>query len=231
MPDIPNILEFLQYFDFIRGIPAALTIAATAGVVFVIRDWRYSLLALAIQYLVAGFLFVDVLVPHLAFTKVLVGIFLCIILYISARQVNWGQLPVDVSEDEVVNTQEDRMLRLGPYRTSTEIPFRIFLLLMIVLATWSFAQTRAYQLPSVPDYFNIAIYVLGALGLFTVSLTSEPLKAGMGMLMFFSGFELFYAGIDQSLAVLAFLAVANVCLALVTAYLMAAQHDFSRLLD
>jgi hypothetical protein len=231
MGDIPSILDFLRYLDFMRGLPAAFMMLATAAVILALRDWRFSLLALVIQYLVAGLLFVDVLLPHLAFTKVLVGIFICLILYISARQTSWGELPDDVTEEEAIQLRKQRILRLGPYMLPTDMPFRAFLLLMVILSVWALAQSPAHQLPVVPDHFNLAVYALGGLGLVTVSLTSEPLKAGMGLLTFFTGFELFYAALEQSLAVLAFLATANVGVVLVIAYLVLARHAYSELLD
>ena len=86
-----NILDFLDFFDFLRGTPSVVIVLVTAAVIFVVRDWRLSLIALAVQYLVAGFLFADVLLPHLAFTNVLLGLFIVLILYFTARQVNWGQ--------------------------------------------------------------------------------------------------------------------------------------------
>ena len=80
MIEIPNIIEFLNFFDFLRGYPSAYLVMITAALILIVRDWRWSLLFLALQYLVAGFLFADVLLPHLAFMKVLVGMFVCLIL-------------------------------------------------------------------------------------------------------------------------------------------------------
>jgi hypothetical protein len=231
MGGIPNLVELLQIFDFMRGNPAAYLVLFTAAVIFVVRDWRWSLLALAIQYLVAGLLYADVLVVRLVFVKVIVGLFICLILYFSARQVDWGELPRDVTPEEAVQLQQERLIRFGPYMLPTDTPFRVFLALMIVLFVWALAQRPAYQLPAVPDHFSLAVYALGGLGLVTLSLTTEPLKVGLGLLTFLLGFDLLYSALEQSAAMLALLASAYLAVALVISYLIQTRHAFQALLD
>jgi len=231
MIDIPNILEFLEFFDFLRGSLAAYIVLITAFTIFIVRDWRWSVLALAIQYLVVGLLFTDVIEPQLAFIKVLVGLFICLILYFTARQVNWGQLPSDVTDEEAVQLRDERLLRLGPYMLPTDTPFRVFFALMVILVVWTLSQRPEFQLPLVPDYFVLAIFALVGLGLVNLSFTSEPLKAGMGLLTFMTGFELFYSGLEQSVLMLVFLATANLVMALVISYLTQARHAYAALFD
>ena len=231
MIDIPNILEFLEFFDFLRGPLAGYIILLTASIIFIIRDWRWSVLALMIQYLVVGILFSEVLEPQLAFMKVVVGLFICLMLYFTARQVNWGKLPIDVTEEEAVQLREERLIRLGPYTLPTDTPFRIFFALVAILVVWTLSQRPVFQLPIVPDHFNLAVFALVGFGLVNVSFTTEPLKAGMGLLTFFTGFELFYSGLEQSVLMLAFLAAANLTIALVISYLTQARHAYTALLD
>ena len=56
MFEIPTIIEFLEFFDFLRGYPAAYLIMLTAALILIVRDWRWSLLFLILQYLLAVFL-------------------------------------------------------------------------------------------------------------------------------------------------------------------------------
>ncbi|MDX1616699.1 MAG: hypothetical protein R3300_20500, partial [Candidatus Promineifilaceae bacterium] len=67
---MPTLFDGLEIFAFLRGWPAAYLLALTAGLLFVIRDWRGAVLVLSLQYLLVGLVFVDVLVPRLAFVKV-----------------------------------------------------------------------------------------------------------------------------------------------------------------
>ncbi|MCI0648033.1 MAG: hypothetical protein L0346_24505 [Chloroflexi bacterium] len=231
MIDIPNIFDLLARFAFLRGAPAAVLVLLTAAVIFVVRDWRWSLLALAVQYLVAGLLFADLLDPRLAVVKSLVGLFICLILHITARQVNWGRLPADITPQEAARLRRDRTIHFGRYRLPTDFPLRLFLALMVTLVVWAVSQRPAYHLPIVPDHFNLAVYALVGMGLAHLSLTTEPLRAGMGLLTFLTGFELYYSALEQSLAMLTFLAVANLVLALVIAALSQARHAYPALLD
>lgn len=229
--DIPNFLEFLEFFDFLRGPLAGYIILLTSALIFVVQDWRWSVSALAIQYLIVGLLFAEVLEPRLAFMKVLVGIFICIILYFTARQINWGKLPVDVTADEAVQLREERLLRLGPYSLPTDTPFRVFFALMMVLVIWTLSQRPVFQLPIVPEHFNLVFFALVGFGLLNLSFTTEPFKAGIGLLTLFCGFELFYSGLEQSVMMLAFLAAANLTMAVAASYLIQARHAYQALMD
>jgi hypothetical protein len=53
----------------------------------------------------------------------------------------------------------------------------------------------------------------------------------LGLLTFMSGAELFYSALEQSVAMIGMLAVANLCLALVIAYLTQTRHAYQALLD
>lgn len=231
MFEFPNIIQFLDYFDFLRGNPSAYLLMVTAALILIVRDWRWSLFCLTLQYLLVGFLFADVLPAHLAFMKVVVGLFICLILYITARQVNWGSLPEDVTEDEAVQIRKERFVRFGSLILPTDMPFRVFLALMICLAVWAMAQRSILPLPVVPDHFQLAVLALAGLGLVTLSLTGEPLMAGLGLLTFLTGAELLYSALEQSVAMLGLLAVANLSVALVIAYLTQARHAYQALLD
>ncbi|MGH2538309.1 MAG: hypothetical protein ACRDHL_13010 [Candidatus Promineifilaceae bacterium] len=228
MPDYQDIIGFLQPLN---GTPGAYLLLLSAAALLIARDWRASLMALTLEYLLAGPLFGAVLEPRLALSKLLVGLFVCLILYITARQVHWGRLPEDVSADEAVQWRQERLLRLGPALLATGGPFRVFLTLALILVVWALSNRPELQLPGVPDHFQLAILGLGSLGLVTLSLTSEPLRAGMGLLTFLLAFELLYAALEPSVALMAFLALGNLAVALVVAYLTQSRHAFTALLD
>lgn len=231
MGDIPTIYEFLGLLDFLRGPPSAYAILITSAVILIVRDWRWSLLALVVQYLVVGLLFAEVLPPLHAFTKVLVGAFIGLILYITARQVNWGRLPEDITEDEAVQLGEERFVRFGSYMLPTDTPFRVFLALIVALSVWALTQRADFRLPALSEPLNLAVLALIGMGLVTLSLTSEPLKAGMGLLTFLTGVELFYSAVEQSVVMLTIMSIADLFIVLVIAYLVQARHSFSALLE
>jgi hypothetical protein len=65
-------------------------------------------------------------------------------------------------------------------------------------------------------------FILMSIGLLQLSLTSHPLRVIIGLLTALSGFEIIYAVIETSILVAGLLAVINLGLALVGAYLLLA---------
>ena len=231
---LPTIFDWLARFDFMRGMPAVLAVLLAAVIITVARDWRLVLLALAALYAAVGFLYVDILDPRLATVKVLVGLFICLILYITARQVSWGRLPPDIDPDEVIRLEQERRIRLGGWLMPTSMPFRLFLALMVLVVVLTVGRLPAYQLPGLTAqtaHVSLAIYGLISLGFVGLGLTSEPLRAGISLLLLLVGFELFYSGLDQRTTMLTALAATNFLLALMITYLTQARHDLSGLFD
>jgi len=231
---VPTIFDWLDRFSFLRGNPAAYAILITAVIVFVAWDWRIMLLSLMVQYMIAGFLFVDLLSPLLVNLKVLTGLFVCLMLYLTARQVNWGRLPVDVSEDEASRISLRGRAWVGPSSLPTSMSYRLFLTLLMLLVVSTLVQRPEYQLPAVPaelDHITLAVYALAGMGLLSMGLTTEPLQAGLGMLMFLTGFELFYSALEQSVAILLSLAAVNLLVTLAIAYLTQVRHSLPALVD
>ncbi|MCP4425974.1 MAG: hypothetical protein GY803_15890 [Chloroflexi bacterium] len=212
--------------SFLRGLPATYIVLLTAVLIVMAWDWRLSLLALTGQYLVASLLFVDVLDPRLAVVKLLIGLFVCLILYMTARQVNYGRLPTDVSANEVAEFGLGNRSRVGPYRLPA-VPLRVLAAIIVLLVVWIVAQRPGFGLPALPveaAHLNLAVYGLAGLGLLGLSLTADPLPAGLGLFILMTGFELYYSALEQSAALLAALAAANLALALAVAYLTQARY-------
>jgi hypothetical protein len=97
------------------------------------------------------------------------------------------------------------------------LPFRLLAVVLMGLVVSSLLNS--YPLPEVPRYIGFACYWLALMGLLVMILTAEPLKAGLGLLTFISGFELFYAALEKSLSVAGLLGIVNLFMALAIAYL------------
>jgi hypothetical protein len=232
--NIPTIFDWLTRFDFLRGLPAVYLVLLTAVFIIIVWDWRLALIALAGQYLVAGLLFADIFDPRLAMVKVLVGLFNCLILTVTAGQVNWGRLPTDVTLAEMSQLEPVRRVQLGRFRVPANVPLRLFLAAAMLVVVLVVAQRPSTQLVAVDEslaYLNLAVYALVALGLLGLSLTTDPLQAGMGALMFLTGFELFYGVLDQSGTMLAALAAVNLVITVAIAYLTQVRFAFKAMVD
>ncbi len=229
---MPTIFEWIDRLSFLRGLPGVYLLLGTAVFIVFVGDWRLMLLAFAGQYLAAGLLFVEALDPRLAIVKVLAGWFVCLILYMTGRQAadsggGNGRFPVNTRAVQITNLGQGNKVRGSAYRLLSTLSFRLVAALIILLSAWVLAQRPGYFLPALPPelaYMTFAVYGLIGLGLLGVSLTADPLRAGLGVLMLMTGFELYYSVLEQSVAVLALLAAVNLILALVIAYLTQARY-------
>ena len=84
MPTLPEILGQLQFISqeiFLLGL------IITAGTILVTRDWRLLILAILLQYILVGLILSRLVRPDIAVLKIMIGAFICPILFLSARQV------------------------------------------------------------------------------------------------------------------------------------------------
>lgn len=216
MPTLPELVEQLS---LVVTTFAMVAVMITAGVMVVIKDWRASLLALVIQYVVMGLLLTSEIRMELAVIKTLVGAILCLILYMTARHVEWGRPTSPPSPAAEAGALSEPSA--SQWTLPTELPFRFLAALLVVVAAYGGAST--YPMPAVSEAIGLSVYAMAALGLLAMGLTDEPLKAGLGLLTFVSAFELFYTVLEPSLIVVGFLGLANFLIALAIAYLTVAR--------
>ncbi len=216
MPTLPEVVETLSVFVTTS---AAITVMFTAGVIVVVKDWRASLFALIIQYVIVGLLLTSEVRMELALIKTLVGSLLCVILYVTARHVRWGR-PVSAAAAEEEDEEMAEPLE-SRWALPTELPFRFLAALLVMVVAYGGAS--AFPLPDVNEAISLAAYTMAALGVLAMGLTDEPLKAGLGLLTFVAAFELYYTVLEPSLVVIGFLGVSNFLIALAIAYLTVAR--------
>jgi len=89
-------------------------------------------------------------------------------------------------------------------------------LLMIFVTT---ILSNTFALPGLAPDINTAVYWLFLIGLVTLSLTEDPMRAGHGLFTMLTGFDLFYATIERSLMITGMWGAANLLLALAIGYL------------
>jgi hypothetical protein len=208
---VPTLSEVIARLSFLTASPAVVGLVVTASLIIMVRDWRASLAALLAQYLLLGFLLTRLIPLEVATVKTLIGALICPILYLTARRGRWGR-------------QRDKD-RPSPLPTGWEVfpvglPFR--LLAVVLMGLVASSLLKSHPLPEVPRDIGFACYWLALVGLLVMILTAEPLKAGLGLLTFMAGFELFYAALESSLSVVGLLGIVNLFMALAIAYLASA---------
>jgi len=220
MPTVPEVLAKLS---FLTTTPAIVGLVITASLIVVIRDWRFSLAALSVQYVLVGLLLTRLIQPHVAVTKVLIGALVCIVLYLTARLGGVSE-EKPTAEQEAAENNVSRPPAIGGTLLA-DFTFRLLAVLFVGLAVYTLS--KRYPLPKVPSDIGFACYWLASLGLLVLMLTKEPLKAGMGLLTLITGFELFFSVLEHSLSVVGFLGIANFLVALAIAYLAASGAELT----
>jgi len=178
-------------------------VSLTSLYILISRDWRFSIGALAIQY-VGVFLLVGTVWPiELAVTKMVAGWMAGAILGIA-----------------VASSTETRIDIEQPLKFGTS--FRLLSAAIFALTVTSVVLHSGEFLSSISFVIQWGSFFLIGIGLLQVSLTSHPLRVVIGLLTVLSGFEIIYATMESSVLVTGLLAGVNLGLALVGAYLLVA---------
>jgi len=230
MFNLPTLDEILNALALLGQERAALAVLGTALVLVTLRDWRWSLLALACQYVLAGWLLTARLAPEIAVLKSLVGLMICLVLYVTAREVNWGvregriaaQAPAPEGDTSGPPTRKTRRIKIAVLPTN--LVFRLLAGSLTAGIVLHATHNGIIALPELPAHMNLAAVGLMALGLLALGLTEEPLSAGMGLLTAMTGFTLFYHSLQQAITVIGFLIGIEFLIALVISYLTVAHH-------
>lgn len=231
---VPTIFDLLNRLEFLRGMPAVALLLAAAFVAVVAWDLRPAVVALLAHYLLAGFLFVDVLDPRLAFVYALAGLFVTAILAVTGWQTNWGRPPSGLTPEEATRLGLSRSRRIGPFSISARALVRLALSAVVAVVALSVARSPGVLQAVIPvelAYLEPAIIGLIGLGLVGLATSTDPLPGGIGLLVFLTGFGLFYGFLDQSLAMTVALVVAQLVVALAVAYLAQARYLPADVLD
>lgn len=222
-----TIFDLLDRLAFLRGMPSVVLLLAAAFVAVVAWDMRPAILGVFVHYLLAGFLFVDVLDPRLAVVYTLAGLFVSAILLVTAWQMNWGRPPAGLSTEEAGRSGLARSRRVGRFTVTNRALLRLAAAVVaLVAAIWAWRAPGLLPavVPEAVSYLEPAIVGLVALGLVGLATSAEPLPSGIGLLLFLTGFALYYGFLDQSLAMTVALVVAQLTVALVVAYLAQARY-------
>ncbi len=230
MPTLPEILNRLQ---FITQETTLVGLFVTAGIILVARDWRALILALLAQYILMGLILARLVRPDIATLKVMIGAFICPILFLSARRISVRSFSIVFSIGRRERRSQPRLtnwwqnfylvisLIKGTTRrrspAATGFIFRIFAAILMVLV--ALTLSRSIVLPGLPPSVNTAVYWLILAGLTTLILTEDPIKVGHGLFTALTGFELFYTTVENSLLLTGLWGTMNLLIALAIGYL------------
>ena len=189
-------IEQLAFLAFLLLVITSFTLLLSA-------DWRWSILALAGQYL-GVFLLVWLSWPlEMAVVKLVAGWMAGAIL--GTTLVN---LP---EEDSAASPQINRL-------------FRFLVGCLVLLIVFSVSPAIVSWVPEASIVQVWGFVLLVGMGLLNLGLTTRPLRIILALLTILAGFEIIYATVESSTLVAGMLAGVNLGLAMVGAYLLASPH-------
>ena len=184
---------------------AVIIIIITSAGLLIVRDWRWSIILLAIQYFGMFVLILQHWPVGMASVKLVAG-------WMSAAILGMTRsgLPTDEFDDESI-WPRGRLFRL----------FMAGMVVMIVAAVTPGVDT---VMADAGYAVTAASLILIGMGLLHLGITSYILHVVIGLMTVLSGFEIIYAAVEGSVLVAGLLAVINLGLALVGAYLLIAEN-------
>jgi len=185
---------------------AVVLLVITSTGLLLVRDWRWSIILLAAQYLGMFVLTLQHWPVGMASVKVVAGWMAAAILGMTRSGI--------ANED----TDEESFWPRGRL-------FRVFAAAIILLIV-------SVVTPSVDNIMadagfpvtNGSLLLIG-MGLLHLGITARILPVTIGLMTILAGFEILYASVEGSVLVAALLAVINLGLALVGSYLMLASNE------
>jgi hypothetical protein len=214
--------DLLARVAFLAAAPAVIGAFATAMLLVVSQDWRLNLIALAAQYFFVALLMTQLVRLELAAVKGLIGWLVCLVVYLTEQQ---AQLFVRGSDDETGDSiQVWFSARVEGWRSegiSARAAFGFLTALLVALT--AYVVSAAIPLPELPVSFSGVCYLLAGVGVLLLGLSQDPVRVGLGLLTFLSGFDLFYIALEPSLVVTGLLGSVSFVIALGMAYLRTAH--------
>lgn len=162
------------------------------------QNWRWSIIALAVQYLAVFALITQVWPFGLAAVKLVAG-------WMAGAVLGASQPAADLVED--------------PQPTSSAVIFRFLVSILVWVLAFTITPAVVALVP-LPSSLVMGTIILIGMGLVHLGMTTRPLRVLLGLLTTLSGFELAYAAVESSVLVAGLLAVVTLGLALVGAYLL-----------
>lgn len=179
-------------------------LAITSTGLLLTRDWRWSIILLAVQYLGMFVLTLQHWPLGMASVKVVAG-------WMSAAILGMTRSGLSEVSDEEYTAPGGRLFRLFSAGIVVLIVAVVTPSVDTIMADAGFPVT------------NGSLILIG-MGLLLLGITGRILRVTIGLMTVLSGFEILYSAVEGSVLVAALLAVINLGLALAGAYLLIASN-------
>ncbi len=177
---------------------AVIIIVMTSLFLLLSQNWRWNIIALAVQYLALMVLTSLVWPLGLAAVKLVAG-------WMAGAVLGASQPTPELVED--------------PHSGGSVVVFRFLAAVLVWILVFTATPMFVDILPLPASLVTGALLLIG-MGLLHLGMTTRPLRVLLGLLTTLSGFELLYAAVESSVLVAGLLAIVTLGLALVGAYLL-----------
>ena len=184
------------------SIIAQLLILISAIVSTILRNWKVTLISLAIMYVGMTILITVSLPISIVIIKLIVGWMCCAVLGISCISIQYQETS---SEKSLFSSLLFRVLAVA-------------LVGAVIVVLIPIIQPQVIS--SVPPVTLIVCVFLILIGLIQVAMTHEPFFTITGLLILFLGFEAFYSIVELSNLLTGLLAAVNLGFVLIGSYLL-----------
>jgi hypothetical protein len=210
--------QFIELFDQLAQAGAAsllVLLAASSGIIAVIRNWRITLPMMVLQYVAVGLLLARVIDPGVALIKPLAGAIVCFALSIAAQRAD----ALRARRGESIALA--RLQRPNWQRVPAQVLLRAIAAILVLTA--ALGATIRFPLPGTARELGLGAYMLVGFGVLIVATAYEALNVGLGLLMLLSGVELGYTPLEPSVSVSVLLALTTLLVGLAISYLTLAD--------
>ncbi len=211
----------LADLQFLSGSNVLIGLIITAARVVLIAAWRLALFALAIQYVLLGWLLTSLVSPGVAIVRTIAGGLAATILYLTMRR-RAGVERVAILSGEAAGSEGDISAARVPVFI-VGLPFRFFAVALVAVAIIGFSSSMS--LLGLPPYVLFSSLWLMAIGVLIAMLSRDVLRLGLGILAFTGGFSILDTALENSLLLYALLNVADLLIALGVAHLASLSSD------
>ncbi len=192
----------------------------TAALALLVPAWRTGLFALMFQYGLLTLLLTTLVHPAVASVRLLSGALVVLMLYITMRRVAMANRAIP---PEVLMAIYGEQAPPSPPVFSVGFTFRFFAGALVAVAIIGAASSMNFL--SLPAFVLFGSLWLIAAGIIVAALSRDPLRLGLGILTFTSGFNLLETATDGGLFLYGLLNISDLLLALVIAHLTLLPHD------
>lgn len=189
----------------------------TAAIILLIRSWRPALLALLFQYIFVALLLTTFVSVNVAIVRVVSGIFVSIILFITMRQMEEADRRTRMDPTDPSLDRATARLYL-PRIFHVDFPFRLIAVAFVTVSIVGASSSMSFL--GLPTHVLFGSLWLISAGILVSVLSRDVARLGLGILMFTSGFCILETAIEGSLFLYGLLNIADLLLALVVAHLV-----------